>query len=149
MADYSRSDRTIIRDALISAFNTRKANGAGRITPFSVSPRYLLESESTTKNTYCVIITDESREANTLGQDDYSITVKIVVYAYDTKDPRAVLDGMIEDAIETVRGEAEGLKATAWKLALADITTDEGTTEAGPWAQAVLRWQAYHRRAVV
>jgi hypothetical protein len=140
------SHRTIARDAIVTCLEQLKAGGAARVKEFAVSLRYLTEQETSGKTTYCVVITDESGNPQTLERDSWDMTALIVLYAYDTRDPRARLDAAIEDVSEAVLQLAATLKDAIWKLKLTEITTDEGTTAAGPWAQAVTRWSLSHRR---
>lgn len=142
------SARTVVRDALVTGFENLKKAAAGRVKDIAVSLRYLTEQETKQASTVCVVVTDEQRNAQTQRHDSYDMTAVVVLYAHDTKDPRAKLDLMIEDAIDTVLLAADGLRQgqTIWKCSLESITADEATTAAGPWAQAVLRWTVAHRR---
>lgn len=140
------SVRTIIRDAVLAQFAALKTSGGGRVKEFAFSPRYLSAEEARTSTTYCVVVTDESRTPHTLSLDAWDATLLCILYAYDTKDPRAKLDLCIEDAIEQVLRVGLAMKAQAWTVRLDEISTDEGTTAAGPWAQAILRWSVGHRR---
>lgn len=138
--------RTVLRDAVIAQLATLKATGSARVKDFGTSPRYLSAEEARNSTTYCVVVTDETRSTQTLERDAWDATLLVVIYAYDTKDPRAKLDDCIEDGIEQVLRVGASLKDSVWTVHLNEITTDEGTTAAGPWAQAVLRWSVGHRR---
>jgi hypothetical protein len=142
MIALATSPRTILRDACIEQLLARKNQSSARVKSFAVSPRYLTEQETKQANTYCVLVTDEQLQDFTHQTRDASVTLKLVLYAYDTSDSRALLDAMIEDAHDVVRGlrnQAE-LADQIWKITLDSITTDEATTAAGPWAQAICQW---------
>jgi hypothetical protein len=145
------STRTLVRDAVIRILTSRKKDAQVRVAEFAVSPRFLSEQETNQKHTYCVIITDEQVDTASSSQRarGFAITVKIVCYAYDQADPHAVLDAMIEDAAAAMgllvtQPELRGL---VWHVVPESITTDEGTTAALPWGQAVCQWSARHARA--
>ncbi len=145
------STRTLVRDAVIRILTSRKKDAQARVPEFAVSPRFLTEQETNQKHTYCVIVTDEQVDAGSSSQRarGFALTVKLVCYAYDQTDPHAVLDAMIEDAAEAmgllvVQPELRGL---VWHVVPESITTDEGTTAALPWGQAVCQWSASHARA--
>lgn len=141
------SARTIVRDAILAAFVQAKQSGAVRMSDFATSLRWLTEQETTQKNTYSLIVTDEQRTPDTLSKDRYDMTAVVVIYAYDSRDPRAALDAMIEDAIDICLRAERTMQPLTMKMHLESIATDEGTTAAGPWAQAVLRWTVVHYRA--
>lgn len=143
------STRTIIRDTVMQQLAVRKGQASVRVKAFAVSPRFLTEQETKQANTYCVVVTDEQMQGFTQAKRDASLTLKLVLYAYDTADPRAVLDAMIEDAHDIVMGLAShpDLQGLVWNIKPDSITTDEATTAAGPWAQALCRWTVQHSRA--
>lgn len=149
MSAAAISVRTIIRDTIIAMLESRKNQSIARIASFSVSPRFLTQLETKQANTYCVIVTDEAFQEVTHGRRDASLTVKLVVYAYDTKDPRAPLDAMIEDAYEVMSSlqQHADMSSLIWHVSPESITTDEATTDAGPWAQALCTWTLQHRRS--
>lgn len=140
------STRTLVRDALAKGFENLKRAGTGRVKDFAISLRWIHEQESIQSNTVCIVTTDETRTAQTLTHDAYDLQATVVLYVNDPTDPRAMLDAMIEDAIETVWLVAPSLKEWAWNFTLSEITTDDATKAAGPWAQALLRWAVSHRR---
>ena len=55
------SNRTIARDAIVSGLENLKRSESARVKDFEISPRYLTAEETNTKQTYCVIVTDETR----------------------------------------------------------------------------------------
>lgn len=143
------STRTVLRNTAIQLLEARKGQSVVRVPSFAVSPRFLLEQETNQANTYCVLVTDEQVEAFTQTRRLSRLTLRIVVYAHDTKDPRAVLDAMIEDAHELVATLAEqaALQGRVWQFTPIEIITDDSTTAAGPWARALCQWTAQHSRA--
>lgn len=143
------STRTIIRDTVMQVLESRKGQTVCRVKSFAVSPRFLTEQETKQANTYCVIVTDEDITVSRQSQRDISATVKLVLYAHDTKDPRAVLDAMIEDIYEVMLGSAghADLRDLVWQVMPETLTTDEATTAAGPWAQALWTWTLKFSRA--
>lgn len=143
------SPRTTLRNAILAAFNQRENTDAMRIQAYDVILNYLSEEQVTQAVTYCVVVTDEMPTTQTMQKDDCLMTALIVIYIKDTGDSRAKLDAAIEDAYETVLTVQGTLREIVWKLKLENITTDEGTTIARPYAQAVQRWSAHHRRAAV
>lgn len=149
MSAPSVSTRTIIRDTIMRSLENRKNQSLARVPSFAVSPRYLTEQETKQANTYCVIVTDEAFQTSTHGKRDASLTVKFVIYAYDTKDPRPALDAMIEDAddVMAVLQQHADLQDKIWQVTPESLTTDESTTAAGPWAQAIFNWALQHRRS--
>lgn len=140
------STRTLVRDAIVKGFDNLKRAGTGRVKDFAISLRWLHEQDTLQSNTVCIVTTDETRSPQTLLQDTYDLQTTVVLYVNTPTDPRAVLDAMIEDAIETVTLVAPALKEWAWNFTLTEITTDDATKAAGPWAQALLRWAVSHRR---
>lgn len=149
MSEPTISIRTLIRDTIIRSLESRKQQSVLRAPSFAVSPRYLTEQETKQANTYCVIVTDESFQTTNHGRRDASLNVKLVIYAYDTKDPRAPLDAMIEDAHDVMSGlqQLPDMQDKVWQVTPESITTDESTTAAGPWAQAIFIWALQHRRS--
>ena len=149
MTTLATSPRTLFRNAIVTAFAQRKGTDAMRHQDFQVSLYYLSEEQIRQPVTYCVVVTDELLTAQTTQRDDCAMTVLIVMYIKDDADPRGMLDAAIEDAYETVLSVQGALKEIVWKMKLEELTTDEGTTIAKPYAQAVQRWSAHHRRAAV
>lgn len=141
------SPRTIIRDGIVTEFETLEKSESGRVPVFDVSLRWLTETETKRQATYCVVVTDESRAAATMQHDDYELTGKVVLYANDQKDARAKLDLMIEDALDVLRRAFRAMQGLVQKATIEDITTTEATNIEGDWPQAVIRWTAIHRRA--
>lgn len=143
------SIRTLVRDTVMQQLLARKSQASVRVKAFGVSPRFLMEQETKQANTYCVIVTDETVQGFTQRQRESSLTLKLVLYAYDATDPRAVLDAMIEDAYEIVMGitTQPALQGLVWNIKPDSITTDEATSAAGPWAQALCQWTVQHSRA--
>lgn len=143
------SNRTIIRDSIMTEFDNLKKSQSGRVREFDTSPRWITQEETKRSSTYCVIVTDESRTSFTQEHDTYQLSGAVILYANDATDPRAKLDLMIEDAIDVLRRAFEGLRDTFFKAALDSITTTESSTAEGDWPQAVIRWNGTHTRAVM
>lgn len=143
------SDRTVIRDLIVSEMNVLKNSGAGRVPEFDVSLRFLTQEETKRASTYCVIVTDETRSASTMQDDTYQLNGAVVIYAHDTSDARAKLDLMIEDALDVLRRAFQAIRGTFLKLAVDSITTSEASTVEGDWPQAVIRWSGVHHRPVM
>lgn len=152
MSTTSISPRTIIRNAIVSAFELSQGSLDRRVPEYRVALNYLTESELKQSATYCVIVSDEARaEGNSFQRDMVSATVKIVLWANDTSDPRGKLDSMIEDACETMRTALATLRADQIIVAgmLDEMQSDEATTAAGPLAQAVMRLSVTYQRPAV
>jgi|CXWL01.1.fsa_nt_gi hypothetical protein len=143
------STRTVVRDRIVAEFETMKEARSGRVTEFDVSLRWLTETETKRGGTYCVIVTDEQRTSQTLRDDAYQLSGAVVLYAQDSKDARAKMDLMIEDALDVLRRAFQSLQGEIQKAAVESITTTEASTAEGDWPQAVIRWSAVHRRAVM
>lgn len=143
------SHRTQIRDAIIQEFNNLRLARSGRVPEFEISTSWLTETETKRVTTYCVIITDESRGELSLAEDAFEMTGAVVLYAMDSADPRGKLDLMIEDAIEVLRRAMSASRSYLQNAKLDSITTSESSTVEGFWTQAVIRWMATHRRAVM
>jgi hypothetical protein len=143
------SVRTIIRDRIVAEFLVLAENGSGRVPEFDVSLRWLSPDETKRAATYCVIVTDESRAGQTLEQDAYQVSGAVVLYAHDTKDARGKMDLMIEDAIEVLRQAFRVLTGVIQTAVVESVTTTEASTAEQEWPQAVIRWTALHRRAVM
>jgi hypothetical protein len=145
------SVRTIVRDAVAAQCDALKQVEGDNTPKYETSLRWLTIDEIKQSGTVCIVVTDEQRAPSSQQRDDYAMQVVTVCYARDADDPRAKLDEMIEDAIRMVLLAAEQLKQTRtiWKAVLDQLATDEGTTAAGPWAQAVLRWSCSHQRQAV
>lgn len=143
------STRTLVRNTLLSELHAMKNAGTGRVPMFQISRNWLSHEQTTRNNTYCVVMTDETRNAQTLQDDTYQMTGIVVMYAHDTQDARAVLDLMIEDAIDILRQALKSLIGVIQKGSIESITTTEASTAEGYSAQAVIRWSGVHRRPVV
>lgn len=143
------SVRTVVRDAIVAKFTAMQSTQAGRVQVFEVSKNWLLDTESKRQATYCVVVTDESRSPNTHSSDFYSLSGVVVIYAFDTADPRAKLDLMIEDAIDVLREAFRSLAGQVTRAMIDVVQATEGSTAEGNWPQAVVRWTAIHTRAVL
>lgn len=146
------SVRTSIRDAIVQAFELSNGSPDRRVPEYEVSVRYLNMDETKQSATYCVIVSDEARaDGNSFQRDMVSATVKLILWANDASDPRGKLDGMIEDACETLRAALATLRAdqTIVSGTLDEIQSDEATTAAGPLAQAVMRLSVTYQRPAV
>ena len=140
------STRTVVRDAIVLALGNLKGQSTARNKTFAVSLRYLTETETKQATTYCVVCTNEQGVAQTQQHATWDLTVLIVIWAYDTNDPRAKLDACLEDVYETMLLVQATMRDVVWKMTLGDIQTDDGTTAAGDWAQGIQRWTISHRR---
>lgn len=149
MTTLSTSPRTLIRDAIMSMLETRKNQALSRIQSFAVSPKFLSPPELTQSNTYCVIATDEAFQRSTHSVDESELTIKLVIYAKDTKDPRAPLDAMIEDARDAMTGLIghPDVRGVVSRVVPESIATNESTTDAEHLAQAVFVWTIQQRRS--
>lgn len=143
------STRTIIRDTVMQMLESRKGQSICRVKKYAVSPNFLNEQETKQANTYCVIATDEEISADGHGSRDVGLTLKMVLYARDTNDQHAVLDAMIEDAHELMLGlqSQADLRGLVWNVEPNGLTTDEATTAAKDWTQAVCLWTVRFSRA--
>lgn len=140
------SPRTMVRDRIASEFQVLREAESGRVPEFEVSLRWLSPEETKRASTYCVIVTDETRTAATLKVDNYQMTGAVVLYANDTRDARAKMDLMIEDAIEVLRRAFQALSGVIERAMVESVTTTEASTAEADWPQAVIRWTALHRR---
>jgi hypothetical protein len=138
----SISVRTTLRDTVMEVLLALKGQSVVRVKSFAVSNRFLVEQETKQANTYCVIVTDEEPGSMTQRSRDFRATLKIIAYAYDTKDPHSVLDAMIEDLYESMAGIGRhpDLVHVIQQVTVEGLTTDEATTAADSWAQAVRTW---------
>ena len=143
------STRTVVRDRIVAEFETMQAARSGLVPEFDISLRWLTETETKRAGTYCVIVTDEQRTSQTLQHDAYQLSGAVVSYAQDTKDARAKMDLMIEDALAVLRRAFQALTGVLQKASVESVTTTEASTAEGDWPQAVIRWSAVHRRAVM
>lgn len=143
------STRTVVRDRIVKEFETVQAARSGRVPEFDISLRWLSETETKRSATYCVIVTDEQRNAQTLQDDAYQLSGAVVLYAKDTTDARAKMDLMIEDALDVLRRAFQALQGVIEKAAVESVTTTEASTAEADCPQAVVRWSAVHRRAVM
>lgn len=143
------STRTLIRDRIVDEFDRLKTSASGRVPEFDISLRWLTETETKRASTYCVIVTDEQRNAHTLQDDTYQLSGAVVLYAHETTDARAKLDLMIEDAIEVLRRAFQAMPDKLQKANVESITATEASTAEGDWPQAVIRWNATHTRPVI
>lgn len=143
------SVRTTVRNKIVTVFQAMKDDQSGRVQQFDVRVKWLTDQETSGSSTYCVVVTDEVRTGFTLDSDQYELSGVLVIYAYDTKDARAKLDQMIEDAIDVLRTAFRGLVNTVHRAAIETITVSEGSTAEGDWPQAVIRWKAQHIRVGV
>lgn len=142
------SVRTVVRDAIVQEFEAMQTGQNGRVVDFDISTRWLIDTETKRKATYCVVVTEESRGSHSLHEDLYTMVGLIILYAHDTTDPRAKLDLMIEDAIDAIRRGLRNVQGVT-RAMIESIQTSEGSTAEGDWPQAVVRWQVQHPRAGV
>lgn len=140
------STRTVVRDRIVAEFQVLKENESGRVQEFDVSVRWLAPDETKRAATYCVVVTDESLSPDTQQSDEYELTGVLVLYAHDTKDARAKLDLMIEDALDVLRRSFRRLNGTIRGASIESITTTEASKAEDDWPQAVMRWKATHER---
>lgn len=143
------SIRTVVRDRIASEFAVLFNLESGRVPEFDISLRWLGADETKRASTYCVIVTDETRTAGTLTHDNFLLMGAVVLYAHDTRDPRAKLDLMIEDALEALRRSFRSLGALIERASVEEVKTSEASSAEGEWPQAVIRWTALHRREVM
>lgn len=143
------SMRTIVRDRIVAEFETMREARSGRVPEFDIGLRWLTEMETKRAATYCVVVTDEQRTSHTLQDDTYQLSGAVVLYAHDTTDARAHMDLMIEDAIQVLRRAFQALTVMIQKAGVESVTTTEASTAEADWPQAVIRWSAVHRRAVM
>lgn len=143
------SVRTVVRDAIVARFEAMLSSQAGRVPLFDVKKNWLLDTEVKRQATYCVVVTDEARSPNTLSSDFYSLSGVVVIYAFDTADPRAKLDLMIEDTIDVLREVFRSMTGQVQRAMVDGVQATEGSTAEGDWPQAVVRWTAIHTRAVL
>lgn len=146
MSALSTSARTVLRDAVVAELAALKGRGSARVPSFGLSLNYLGADELKQDVTYCVVVTDEAPQAQTLGQRDCAMTLVVVLYVRDKDDLRAKLDAAIEDVYETLLLVQHRLKPGIWKMDLDEVTTDDNTTAVKDLAQAVLRWTCHHHR---
>jgi len=139
--------RTQVRDAFVAALNTIDASPTVRQPGGLVVTNYLAVNELKKFPTYCVVVTNEELTVETQMVADVLLQALVVIYARDETDVRAALDGAIEDAWEAIR-IGQMVKSACGFLELKTIETDEGTTIAKPFAQAVMKWTAHVRREV-
>lgn len=146
MSTLARSNRTVLRDAVIAELTALKGRGQARVPSFGLSLNYLSADELKQDVTYCVVVTDEAPQAQTLGRRDCAMTLVVVLYVRDKDDLRAKLDAAIEDVYETLLLVQQRLTPGLWKMDLDEVTTDDNTTAAKDVAQAVQRWTCHHHR---
>lgn len=143
------SVRTLIRDRIVAEFAVLRESGSARVPEFEVSLRWLSPDETKRQASYCVVVTDESRAGQTQQQDLYLLSGVVVLYAHDTSDARAKMDDMIEDAVEVLRRAFQVLAGVIQHASVDSVTTTEASPAEKDWPQAVIRWTARHRRAVM
>jgi hypothetical protein len=144
------STRTIVRDQIATQFLVLKETAAGRVAEFDISLRWLNMDETKRASTYCIVVTDEQRNASTLLHDEYELRGVVVLYAYDTTDARAHLDLMIEDTLDVLRRAFRLIQTeNIFRALIESITVSEASTAEDAWPQAVVRWTAIHHRAVL
>jgi hypothetical protein len=139
--------RTQVRDVFVDALRTIDNLPTVRVKGAEIVTQYLNVDECRKYPTYGVIVTNEAVSHGAQMHADVTMTVLIVVYVRQERDARAMLDGAIEDIWEVLRS-GQLVKAVVPYLELESIDTDDGTTSAKPFAQAVLRWQAHVRRSM-
>jgi hypothetical protein len=149
VSTLSTSVRTLVVNTVLSILESRKDKSVSRVSSFDLSKKYLTTDQTKTRNTYCVLVSEESPQGFTQVQRDWKLELKIVCYAHHADEPHPILDAMIEDlqeAMSLLLRHAD-VSGKIWNLLPASITSDERTTEAGPWAQAVCTWTLDHGRA--
>lgn len=146
------SPRTIIRDAIVSAFTQAKASPDRQVPDYAVSPLFLTETELKQAATYCVVMTDEARTGNsTFQSDDIAATIKVICWASEATDPHGLVDKMIEDACDTLRTALATLRERRGiGMGLIDsITVADAKSTDGPLAQAVIQGTVTFQRTGV
>ena len=146
MSALAASNRTILRDAVVAELTALKGSGRARVPAFGLSTNFLNADEVKQDITYCVVVTDESIQAQTLMQRESAMTLVLVLYVREKDDLRAKLDAAIEDVYEALLLVQQRVKPDIWKMALDELTTDDNTTAAKDVAQAVQRWTCHHHR---
>lgn len=141
------SIRTQVRDAFVDALTTINRSPAARVPGAQVLTQYVTAEEVLKSPTYCVVVTNESINVISQMSADVTLTVLVVIYVKSDTDVRAVLDGAIDDVWDALR-MGHILKSDVSQLSVESIETDEATTAAKPFAQAVMRWTAFVRRGV-
>lgn len=149
MSTLTTSVRTIVVNTVLSILESRKDKSVSRVTSFDLSKKYLTTDQTKTRHTYCVLVSEEQYQEHTQTKRGWKLELKIVCYAHHADEPHPILDAMIEDVQEAVSLllQHEDIRGQVWNLTPVSITSDERTTEAGPWAQAVCVWTLDHARA--
>ncbi|MGL4296273.1 MAG: hypothetical protein ACRCTG_11195 [Aestuariivirga sp.] len=146
MSGLTTSHRTILRDAVVAELTALKGSGRARVPTFGLSTQFLSADEVKYDVTYCVVVTDEALQAQTLRDRDSVMTLVLVLYVRDKDDLRARLDAAIEDVYDAMLLVQHRLAPGLWKMALDELTTDDNTTAVKDLAQAVQRWSCHHHR---
>lgn len=141
------SMRTQVRDAVVAALGHITDSPSARVPGAQIVTAFATTEELKKSPTYCVVVTNEDLTLLTQQAADSRMTVLVVVYVKSDGDLRAVLDAAIDDVWDTIR-MAQSLRPIVSHMQLDSIETDEGTTIAKPFAQAVMRWTAHTRRTV-
>ncbi len=151
MSQPTSSVRTAVRDAVMQTLDRRRRQDGVRVPEYDVRPIWATLEECERFPTYCVLVTDEQAGERSQRDVESLLTVKLVVYAKDEKDPRRVLDAALEDVHEALLSVRNQLieQAIAWNLAWIETTADEGTSVAHPHAQAMVRWHCQFHRAQI
>jgi hypothetical protein len=147
MSTAPMSHRTVVRNVVMETLTNRVGDVGMRLPQFDVAANYLSPEECKRFPTYCVVVTDETPAVFTLQQIDCALLVMLVLYVRHETDVRAMLDAAIEDVYDTMLLVEQSLIGTVWQMALTTLTTDESTTIAKPYAQAVQRWSCHHGRS--
>ncbi len=139
------SIRTQVRDAIVAALQTIDATPTVRQPGAQILTHYAEVGEIKKSPTLCVIVTNEEVDVRVQMHAEVTLSILVVLYVRSETDVRAALDAAIEDVWEVLRS-GQLVKAVVSQLRLDSIDTDEGTTSAKPFAQAVMRWSAQIRR---
>ncbi len=141
------SHRTTIRDAVLAMFESRRGADGMRVKEFDMSRYWIGPDQCARFPTYCVLVTDEVPGEKTQRTVNFGLTLTVVIYAKDDHDPRRALDAAIEDVYETMLLVQDTIdEEISWQFSLQELSSDDGTSIAHPYALAVQRWQCEHRR---
>lgn len=147
MSTPTVSHRTAIRDAVLATFESRRGADGMRVKEFDVARYWLSVEQCQRFPTYCVIVTDEVPGEKTQRAVNFGLTLAVVIYVKDDHDPRRALDAAIEDVYETLLLVQDTIdEESSWQFSPQELSSDDGTSIAHPYALAVQRWQCEHRR---
>lgn len=148
MSDPAESTRTKIRDAFfraLSEISTANKSRAYRTSP-TVEKMWLEYDGFQRYPGLCIIVADEQVSVDSHATFRSECDVKIIGYSSNDKDPRAALDELIEDVLDSISRNDSEIRSLSSGLQLDEIACDDGAQASRPFGKFVMTWKCSFMR---